>query len=95
MPVMKLESSDARKSGSGSDLAVACQFDPLGLWKQSILQFLRSTVKYGSIYGTWTNDIDPDPSFESAVQVRAHNVVLLSAIQIQLIHKLDSMCDIN
>ena len=25
----------------------------------------------------------------------SHNVVLLSAIQIQLIHKLDSMCDIN
>ena len=37
----------------------------------AVLHFLRKIAKHGSIYSTGTDDIDPDLSFESAVQVRA------------------------
>jgi hypothetical protein len=29
-----------------------------------MLQFLRSAIEYRSIYSSWTDDIDPDLSYE-------------------------------
>ena len=62
MPVTKLDHRMPEKAQRA--ISSACPIDPLGLWKQSRPSFLEGRfVSHGSIYRTWTNDIDPDPSF--------------------------------
>jgi hypothetical protein len=41
-------------------------FDPSEYGSKTILYFLRSAIKYRRIYWTWTDDIDPNLSFELA-----------------------------
>jgi hypothetical protein len=64
MPVMKLESSDAKKECCGSDLTRLAHPTRWDYRSEAIFQFLRSTIEYRRIYRAGTDDIDPNPSFE-------------------------------
>ena len=63
MPVTKLESSDARNSAQMRSHP-GFHSTHWNYGNEAVLHFLRSTVKYGRIYRTESDDIDSDLSFE-------------------------------